>query len=1756
MVRSRMIPRRSEAPSSTDKDSGKEGSSDVSTDELLLALEAEDNLEEDTTRSKSSPPIMASSALPPDALPPPVVPPPPPGNNRRQKGASAPERKTASQAKDHPLRTQMARLVAHFEEQAAEEGDTRRAAVLHQELGRIYESIFYNEKRALRHFEQALELSPGHLPSIRAARRLLLRAKRFQDALTFFDDEIRLSSEPWQKAILHFDKGCVLEHHLRDPRAAQEVYQKGIELNRQDLTLLESLGRLEFAQEQWSLLSQTVEKLTNAVPSDPAYRAALLLQRALLCEYRVKDRKKATQLYEAALELDPQVPVAAEALFRLYHEQNRWRDLVQVLELEVKRSTDSADQAKMLALTASLHEAKLGNVADAVEAQLRAHQHAPEELDLLERLAGLYEKAGDMAALAENLVKLIALSANPQDKVRLQQRLGGVLEHSLGDSDGAVHWHEQALALDPGYTPSLEALTSLYTQRGQWDELIKMHLTEAESTRDAERAAGLFAQVARIFEAKQHKLDEAIRYHSRAMSTLPGYESSFRALSRLFAQQQEWEALAVLNEQAAAQTKNATRRLTFLLKAGSLFEDKLQDYGRAANLYKRALSAEPGHLEAVHALQRAAELGGKFEELIETLKHERNLTETSGEAAVLLNKIGEVYEERIEDQDAALAHYREALKADANLRAVIANLRRFFHRHGRWEELLEIYEHELGLVSEQRSATQLLCKMAALCENHLGDDSRATQYYKRALERKEDLQEALDPLSAIYRKRSDWQSLVQLLTHSLKSLTASHALAAAHYEIAQLCEEKLGDRERALQHYEQCLQKEPKHWLASRARIRCLSADEQWAKVSEAWSFEAGVTQDPIRTVTALTSQAVTLEVNLGDAKGAHEALARARAHKPEHLSLLLMIAPLLRKLDASAAYRRILWLIAQIAREPAAQAAALKQLAVYERHRRTTESPKDMVEALEELLKIVPEDLGALLTLEEAALQARDHGQLSRVDRQWLSMTQDPKSRSSYATRLAQSLESNHGSKAGRAELEEPLRLYQEALANEPLNITAAHAFARLAEHLASADLQAEAASLQARATGSAKEASAFYVKSGTIKAHQLERQEEAAEDLRLALELQPDSKEAAQGLTDVMLTLGQVRPLVKYLAEAAGATDEAEASATLGVHAARLQAEVLEEPEEALQTLRSTLRKAPEHLDARRKLAELSQLTGQWYEAAKHLESVAELTSSKSESLESRVRLAQIYQERLNRLEVAEMHLRSVLEQDPQQSEALERLAAIRFRQGDAETARTLTERRVQSSGKSEEAQALALSELAEYCQALGDGGAATRARLDAVRILGHASEAAERYQVHAHAPVEWHAYLEALEDYRKRLVQRGHTTASTSFECARVQIAMLNDREAGLLTLHRALEAHPESPELLLLQGRTLRDAQELEPASESFQAAIVLDPLRAESWRELSQTLRESRQEEEALATMSALVVLGEASGQERVHASARRAHTAEANADSLGPTALRKLMPLASPEVEAATLLQTLSDCLPKLYPPDLEAYGLTSRDRLSPRDHPVLIRMVSQIASIFGVSDYELYVHELRANDIAVELSEKPSLLVPSRVLDLGQTQQVFLVSRIFAIIALKFQAVVKLTPRELEVVLASAARTVDSTFGQGLTSESYLDEQNRRIVRAMPRRDRRQLQEVAADYIARAPVDFASLVSYVDRLASAAALLVADDLQASLEALSLSRRDLRKLTLEEALAKDTLLPFICSFWVSPAAKTFRAWAYREAASH
>lgn len=1627
-------------------------------------------------------------------------------------------------------------LLRNCEQELQQNSDPRRAARLHFEAARLLEVPLWDFGAAVEHYEAARKLWPEHVPTLRGLRRVQTALGRYSAIPSLLDSEIRSTRDPARRALLFYEKGCLHRDYLEDHRGARAAFAAAVELDPTNLSLLKAARLAELTAGGWANLDKAYELTSTALGNDTRHRAAVLVERARLVASKVRDLPLATALYEAALKVDPEVPRAIRELKRLLYGQKRWLDLVNLLSQDAARTEDREAQALMLYQAARIQGDRLGNVDAAIPLLERAHAAAPDDATILDELARHYELAGHWESTVSSLERLASKATSPSERLHRLHRLGLIYGDKLGNEELAIQRQRDALAVDPGFTPALSALDALYRRTESWEDLVQIYLGEAGAASTAARQADALLRVAELSEEQLHDPGLAVRHYQAVLTILPDSAVAFKALVRLFHDAKDFPRMAELYRREIERVTDSETKRTFLFKLGRLEEDDLGVPAHAVATYRRILELDPHHLEAIHAIQRSAERAGLWVDLAAALEAEASITRDPSALLGLWHRIGEVYERRIHDHAAAQSWYRKVIERDDCHVPTQRSLARMYNALGRWDELIEVYKLELKVLPKPQAKAALLFKIGQLCDGALGNEAEAISNYRKAIQFDAAHLPSLRALQHLLSRRGDWKELVRLVQLEVGALDNAEAQARAKYRVGEIYENRLGAPDLALAAYDEALALHPPYQPALEARTRLLELAGDHERLAADLAREAEAAKGLRPALDALLGRAQVLHDDLKAPAQAAQVYESVLERDGDQIGALMALESIYAGLGKYQDLARVYALEAEVFSHAGGRVAALRELGRVQETHRLVEGP-EVAKTYLSIVRLAPTDAEVLTTLERLAISQQDWPLVTQVDTQLAQCSEDPSVVAAHQTRLAEALEDSGDLTA--------LDTYRHALTQDPDSIAATRGLGRLARRSEDPDLMAEAAEYEARVTRSS-EGSAELL---TLAASKRQDTLSAARDLSRALEIHPDHQQAAASLVTLLGAEGQFEQLLQILTHAAQNALHPDRRADLRIDIAKIQVQELHDPGAAIASAQRAVKERPDYPRALLTLANLYSGARQWREAVRWLRQALDAGPPAALATWAKLELARILTDNLGEAAAAVELLESLLKEDSHNRDVLTQLVHAEVVLGRLDKAASAAATLVDAC-ETDEQRADAFLQVAKLEARRGDRDAALGGFQQAVALSGLSGTAASEFKSFLMASAtegraQWDLYSAALTEFIGSQSIGAPGMGPVHLELARVLGDQLGDATNALNVLRQGIAATEDNDILRLEMAQRLRMAGQHERAANEYLLLLGQTPLQPVYWRELSHAYKELGREEQSRLALGPLIALNQANQLEQATYGMRPPRPESAGAGQFDKQAFRAVEAHSPDDLATTELLATVSAGAYKLYPADLTPYGVSSRDKISARSGHPLRTFAERVAGVFGVEDFELYVHRAPRRRVDIELTETPSIMVPRQVAQVSESLRVFLFARVFASLARRTFAAEKLGVQQLRHLLAGAIRNVEPNHKVDFMDGEELANEGRRVIKAMPWRSRKPMEDAVRAYMSGSQTPLVDWKFRERVTAVRAATILSDDVAGSTALLLQVQTDLAAEETTEPPSQE-LLASVLGFAVSDTAMQLR----------
>ncbi len=1198
--------------------------------------------------------------------------------------------------------------------------DISGRADLLSRAAQLYAGRLNNRRAAIDAWKLVLNLDQNNLPTAvpaaAALEALYAETNDVANLVKTLQLQARWADGAARKKLL-FRVAGLEEKSLGDTEAAVATLRSILEADPQDHAAIDALDRIF---EAGANHRQRVEILRKRIglSGDASARQELWRSVASLLEKDVGDVDEAIAACVSILDENPEDDQALETLARLYEQQGRHRDRLEIVERRLAlRKPKDAERLSLLKQIAKLLEGPLGDATGALERWREVLERAPadgEALAALERFlapgtdAGLrlaaaqvlepiYEKGGRYAELAA--IVRIYVEAQSDVRARLGElmRLAALEETRLGDTEGALQ--TTALAIRDALTePELPALLDAYERLAGPQRLAEVTALYRDISPDVLDEA-LKLRLDRTIAAAAAGQGDAVTaadYYRRILDRVPDDDGTLAALDTIYRGNGDAQALYEILLRRAELAKEPAIEGALRVQIGELAETRLERLDDAISAFERVVEIAPADRAAAPALDRLYTKAERWSDLIrllgELLQRGRR---PEKELVDLRFRLAQIEHDRRGDREAALEHLKLVLSGTPDHPGAIAMLEGMlddmgvqgaaatllepvYAGRGDWKSLIKIGEIRLLQVEDPAERLGWTKRIARLYEEQLEDFDSALRWYGKVFQEAPTERQATEPLLRLADKLDRWQDAASLLASYLDGeLNEEPAVLDIVRRTAEIFDLRLGERPEAQKYYRRLFDARPDDRATTQLYETALERWGAWAELRELIDEQAGRAPDPTARVALLRRSAKLDEERLDDANRAVGTLREA-----------LEVDPTDRK--AAAELERLLsqagrWsdladhLNSSLDREPlgADKDAATLRLAEILANRigDTTSAVDRYAEILSR--PSAPRDSAAAVSALEG--MANDADQRTRV-----AMILEPVyRRGGDLNKLVGALDAQLESADDRAErvriLGEMAEIHQrlgrldlafdcrsrawladvesmETLAAMESLGLGAKLHAPLVVALQRGAVEAIDPDLQAQ----------LWAASAKLLESPLGRAAEAIEAWRAALAARPDEREIFLALERLLAGAGRSSELVEILERHLEIAVDGDERKVIAKRIAVIYEDALKESERAVRAWETVLEIDPNEAEALESLAQLHLAAGAFRELAEVYARKIEITDRADERRMLFMQSARIYEENLSEPDRAIEQLRALLVETPGDGEALTDLDRILTAEG----------------------------------------------------------------------------------------------------------------------------------------------------------------------------------------------------------------------------------------------------------------------------------------------------------------------------------------------------------------------------------------------------------------------------------------------------------------------------------------------------------
>jgi tetratricopeptide (TPR) repeat protein len=1080
-----------------------------------------------------------------------------------------------------------------------------------------------------------------------------------------------------------------------EPEAAREPAKK------EDAKLVKEL-RDKLAQQEsakrYHEYVKTLIALGDAL-ADPEERVQNYGAAAELYATRFANQAEAARAYEKVLEIEPAHAKAVAYLREAYEKRRDWEKLIALMMREAESLPEGSERAQKYKQVALLATEKVKKPEVCIDLWAVVLANDAEDVDALNALAGLYERAREYEKLADVLSKLAELTYDTGQKIELLNKLGQVAGDRLKDEERAVDAYRTLLALSPDDRRAQEQLKKryvtlgrwddlevFYAESGKWDEFIRvLESNESRATDDAQRIAMLM-KIAELWLTQKGKLDRAARAYEKVLSLDANNLAAAERLIPIYQNANNPKGLAQALEVRRDHVTVPEEKLTILRDVATLYETRLNEKPKAFERYLAAFQIAPADPKSQSDVERAAKLTGGWDAVVAAYRAAIGEENDPSTQCSLRLRLGRIFLEELGRTDDALAEYRAVYESEPENETALGALTGLYQRTERWKELLDVYAKKRELVVDHEEKKRILYQIAQLQEQRLDDVASAIDTYQSVLDDDPADEATLAALDGLYQRAGRWDAYADVLRKRIELSGDDKMLVDLKHRLAGALHEHLDDDNGALENYREILFIDADHEGARVAlegllKSKALQSEAaaileniyeargDWDKLIAALEILAAGTEDGPRKVALLRKIGMTAAMQLGQTDPALDALARAVREDPSNGEARAELEALAQRSNSWDKLIDIYRGVAEKLDDPSLARDYWLRVAAIEEHLGKIEQA---AKSYEKVLAIDPADADALGAMDTLYRRTERWNDLVGVFRRRIELSDDAGVTESIYAQMAQVYEEKLGKP------DEAIQAYREVLAIDPTSHVALDAldalFARramwpeLAENLetrlnlaetdeAQLGLMLRLAFLREREMGLVEEAIEGY--------RQVLDRDAMNRDALGALERLGQDPRYAPTIAEILEPLyrshGEAQKLIGVHEVQVARADSAERKVELLHQIAALYEDAGGDLNQSFATMARALSVDPSHAATRENIDRLARMTGRLLDLARVYEELASAQTDPELGSQLFSAAARIFEQDVPNVDRATELYQRVLAIDPTNLPAAEALQAL---------------------------------------------------------------------------------------------------------------------------------------------------------------------------------------------------------------------------------------------------------------------------------------------------------------------------------------------------------------------------------------------------------------------------------------------------------------------------------------------------------------
>jgi tetratricopeptide (TPR) repeat protein len=761
-------------------------------------------------------------------------------------------------------------------------------------LGQVYEHKLANLDLAIASYREVIGQSPDHANTLAALEGLFEQNTKQAEVAEILEPLYRNAGE-WEKLVAvheaqlthipaevvdgrpsgqeerlaaYYRIAELFEEKLLDPTQTLAVYVRALKEYPLDERSGEEAPRVASGIDGgWEQLANAYADVLGLHPEDKDVQRTLGKRLAKTFEDELGDVQKAEETYKYVRTVDPLEPETLANLDRIYLSLEQWAELAEVLESRVQVPAEASELVELWARLGDAYEVQLADLANATRAYRtifdgldRTHEGA------IAALGRIYESQSNWVELNVVYERELENAAGEAAEADIRAKLAHLAAERLADPLRAIDTWKLVLDLRGEDPEALSALAGLYEGQQAWRELVDVLERQHDIAPSDDDRVNILTRRARVFTERLNRDDLALSDWNRVLDADYANLAALRAVAQIRRRQDDpGELVSALHQQVdrAATVLDEQELKELFRELGRTYGDRLQQPYDAADAWRKLLDVAPD-LEALDALEAIYRAQEQPVDVIDVkMRRADALTDTPARIEELRG-VASLWRDTVEEPDKATLAWQKILELDPAHDEGFFELEKLHTAAGRWEALIELYLARRETREDIPERSDLLRRVAKVCEEKVEDKSAALDALVTAFEEDFHDRDTSKYLERMAQATGRWGEVIQRANELLQQQTEASQKVRLCLHLAKWYGEDLGHPEYAQPYYAQIVQLDPNNVGALRQMAQLYRKNANWQQLGATLTRALDVAVSDTDRKEILTELGELLDVQMG----------------------------------------------------------------------------------------------------------------------------------------------------------------------------------------------------------------------------------------------------------------------------------------------------------------------------------------------------------------------------------------------------------------------------------------------------------------------------------------------------------------------------------------------------------------------------------------------------------------------------------------------------------------------------------------------------------------------------------------------------------------------------------------------------------------------------------------------------------------------------------------------------------------------------